>query len=147
VEVILLDTVANLGERGAMVKVKPGYARNYLFPMSLALPATEGNRRVFQERQRVLVKRDELARQTATTAAGKLADASCTIPVQVGEEERLYGSVTAGDIAKSLAAQGFEVDKRQVQLDEPIKQLGVYTVDVRLHREVSAPVKVWVVRE
>jgi large subunit ribosomal protein L9 len=147
VEVILLETVANLGERGAMVKVKPGYARNYLFPMSLALPATEGNRRVFHERQRVLVKRDELARHTAATAAAKLADASCTIPVQVGEEERLYGSVTAGDIAKSLAAQGFEVDKRQVQLDEPIKQLGVYTVDVRLHREVSAPIKVWVVRE
>lgn len=146
-EVILLAKVPSLGERGATVKVKPGYARNYLFPKQLALPATASNRRVFHEEERVLEKRDELAKHAARTRAEKMTDTSCTIPVQVGEEDKLYGSVTAADISKALQSQGFEVDKKQVLLDEPIKQLGVYTIDIKLHREVSAPVKVWVVKE
>jgi large subunit ribosomal protein L9 len=147
VEVILLDTVPSLGNRGDTVKVKPGYARNYLFPRKLALPANEPNQRVFKERERVLAKRDELAQNDARQAAAKLTDVSCTIPVQVGEEDKLYGSVTSIDIAKLLKDQGFDVDKKQVLLEEPIKQLGVYTIDVRLHREISAPIKVWVVKE
>jgi large subunit ribosomal protein L9 len=146
-EVILLDSIPKLGERGSTVKVKSGFARNYLFPRRLALPASEANRRVFQENQRVLEKRDQHARAAAEEAAKKFADVSCTIPVQVGEEDRLYGSVTTADVARSLADQGYEVDRKQIQLDEPIKQLGVYTVDIRLHREVSAPIKVWVVKE
>ena len=146
-EVILLDSVPKLGERGTTVKVKPGYARNYLFPRQLALPASEANRRVFQEDQRVADKRDQQARATAEQSAAKYSDVSCTIPVQVGEEDKLYGSVTTADIAKSLADQGHEVDRKQIQLDEPIKELGVYTVDIRLHREVFAPIKVWVVKE
>jgi large subunit ribosomal protein L9 len=147
VEVILLDTVPNLGDRGATVRVKPGYARNYLFPRKLALPASESNARVFRERERVMEKRDQLAASSARDRATKLADVSCTIPVQVGEEDRLYGSVTAVDIARTLTDQGHSVDKKQIVLDEPIKQLGVYTVDVKLHREVSVPIKVWVVKE
>ena len=146
-EVILLDSIPKLGERGTTVKVKPGYARNYLFPRQLALPASVANRRVFQEDQRVADKRDQQARATAEQSAAKYSDVSCTIPVQVGEEDKLYGSVTTADIAKSLADQGHEVDRKQIQLDEPIKELGVYTVDIRLHREVSAPIKVWVVKE
>lgn len=146
-EVILLDTVPNLGDRGATVKVRRGYARNYLFPRKLALPATESNARVFREHERVLEKRDQLAMTSARAHATKLADVSCTIPVQVGEEDKLYGSVTAADIAKSLQDQGHKIEKKQVALEEPIKQLGVYTVDVKLHREVSAPIKVWVVKE
>lgn len=146
-EVILLDSVPKLGERGATVKVKPGFARNYLFPRQLALPASEANMRVFQEHQRLVEKRDQQARSTAEETAKKYTDVSITIPVQVGEEDKLYGSVTTADIARSLAAQGHEVDRKQIQLDEPIKQLGVYTVDIRLHREVSAPIKVWVVKE
>lgn len=146
-EVILLDTVHNLGSRGERVKVKPGFARNYLFPRKLALPASEANMRVFREHERVLVKRDQLAMDSARTRAEKLADVSCTIAVQVGEEDRLYGSVTSADIARRLAEQGHDVDKRQVMLEEPIKQLGVYTVDIKLHRDVSAPIKVWVVKE
>lgn len=146
-EVILLDSVPNLGERGATVKVKPGYARNYLFPRRLALPASEANARVFSEHQRVLDKRDQVEAEAARSRATKLADVSCTIAVQVGEEDKLYGSVTSADIARSLADQGHDVDKKQVLLAEPIKQLGVYTVDIRLHREVSAPIKVWVVKE
>lgn len=146
-EVILLDSIPKLGERGSTVKVKPGFARNYLFPRQLALPASEANMRVFQENQRLLDKRDQQARASAEEVAKKFADVSCTIPVQVGEEDKLYGSVTTADIARSLADQGHEVDRKQIQLDEPIKQLGVYTVDIRLHREVSAPIKVWVVKE
>ncbi len=146
-EVILLDNVPNLGDRGATVKVKPGFARNYLFPRELALPLTQANRRVFAEHERILEKRDHLAMETARQSAAKLTDVSCTIPVQVGEEDKLYGSVTAADIARSLSEQGHKVERRQIMLDEPIKQLGVYTVDVRLHREVAVPIKVWVVKE
>lgn len=146
-EVILLDSVPNLGDRGAMVKVKPGYARNYLFPRRLALPASEANARVFREHQRVLAKRDEVEAGAARQRATKLADVSCTIAVQVGEEDKLYGSVTSADIARSLTEQGHEIDKKQVILEEPIKQLGVYTVDIKLHRDVAAPIKVWVVKE
>ena len=146
-DVILLESVSKLGDRGSTVKVKPGYARNYLFPRGLALPASDANARVFKERERVLEKRDQLAMGAAQSRAAKLADVSCTIPVQVGEEDKLYGSVTAVDIARSLTDQGHKIDKKQIVLEEPIKQLGVYTIDVRLHREVTAPIKVWVVKE
>jgi large subunit ribosomal protein L9 len=147
VEVILLDSVPSLGNRGETVKVKPGYARNYLFPRRLALPASAANTRVFKEEERVLAKRDELAKHGAQKTATKLTDVSCTIPVQVGEEDKLYGSVTAKDIAKVLKDQGYNIEKKQVLLEEPIKQLGVYTIEVKLHREINAPIKVWVVKE
>ena len=146
-DVILLSSIPSLGERGDTVKVKAGYARNYLFPRRMALPAGEANRRVFHEKQRVLEKRDELEMQSARTRANKLGDASCTIAVQVGEEDKLYGSVTSADIHKALADQGIDIDRKQIMLDEPIKKLGVYTVEIKLHREVSAPIKVWVVKE
>lgn len=146
-EVILLDNVPSLGRRGDTVKVKPGYARNFLFPRKLALPSTQSNARVFKEEEKVLAKRDELAKSNAQKAAAKMADVSCTIPVQVGEEDKLYGSVSANDIARVLKDQGYDIDKKQVLLEEPIKQLGVYTIDVRLHREINAPIKVWVVKE
>jgi len=147
VEVILLKSVPALGDRGETVRVKPGYARNYLLPRSLAVPATDSNRRKFEEEERVHKRRDINAMQDAKAKVAKMADVSCTITVQVGEEDKLYGSVTSADIAKELAAQGIEVDKKQVLLEEPIKKIGVYTVDIRLHREVSAPIKVWVVKQ
>ena len=146
-EIILLKEVHALGNRGDTVNVKRGYARNYLFPRKLALPATKSNLSVFQEDERVLGKRDERAMQTARDIAGKLSGVSCTIPVQVGEEDKLYGSVTTADITKVLAGQGLKFDKKQILLEEPIKKLGVYTIDVRLHADVNAPVKVWVVKE
>jgi len=146
-EVILLDHVPHLGDRGTKVTVKPGYARNYLFPRELALPLTKASEHVFAERERVLEKRDVVARDAAQKIAEKVGEVSCTIPVQVGEEDKLYGSVTALDVARSLADQGHEFDRRQIQLEEPIKQLGVYTVEIQLHREVSVPIKVWVVKE
>ena len=146
-EVILLDHVPHLGDRGATVKVKPGYARNYLFPRELALLSNRANQRIFAERERTLKKRDTLAMGSARRVAETLTNVSVTIPVQVGEEDKLYGSVTTMDIARSLAEQNHEVDRRQIQLDEPIRQLGVYPVDIKLHREGSAPSKVWVVKE
>jgi len=146
-DVILLKEVSPLGTRGDTVKVKPGYARNYLFPRKLAIQATKSNKRVFEEEERVLARRDVTEMRDAKAKAGKLADVSCTITVQVGEEDKLYGSVTAIDIAKELAGQGFEIDKKMIQLDEPIKKVGVYTIDIKLHREVSVPIKVWVVKE
>jgi large subunit ribosomal protein L9 len=146
-EVILLDAIAKLGNRGEMVKVKPGYARNYLFPRKLALPASEANRRVFHENERTLIKRDMQAMEAARAEAAKLAGAACTITVQVGEEDKLYGSVTSLDVVRHLQENGYEVDRRQIMLDEPIKQLGEFTVNVRLHREVLAPVKVTVVKQ
>jgi large subunit ribosomal protein L9 len=146
-EVILLKTHSTLGPRGDTVKVKPGYARNYLFPRSLAIPATASNKRVFAEQEKTLQRRDVSDMRAAKEKAQKLMAVSCTITVQVGEEDKLYGSVTSGDIATELAKQGFEIDKRMILLDEPIKKIGVYTIDVRLHREVTVPIKVWVVKE
>ncbi len=146
-EVILLESIHKLGDRGQAVKVKPGFARNYLFPRNLALPATAANRRVFQENERVLIKKDETAIASARARATKLADVGVNIGVQVGEEDKLYGSVTALDIVRKLKEQGHEIERREIVLDEPIRQIGVYTVDVRLHREVSVPIKVWVVKE
>lgn len=146
-DIILLDAVDKLGNRGQVVKVKPGFARNFLFPRKLALPATDANRRVFQESERALVKQDLVAMEAARALAAKFADVSVTIAVQVGEEEKLYGSVTTLDITRKLREQGHEVDRRQIMLDEPIKQIGVFTVDLKLHREVSVPIKVWVVKE
>lgn len=146
-DVILLKEVSPLGARGDTVKVKPGYARNYLFPRKLAIKATESNKRVFVEEEKVLARRDITEMRGAKAKAAKLADVSCTITVQVGEEDKLYGSVTAIDVAKELSGQGFDIDKKMIQLEEPIKKVGVYTIDIKLHREVSVPIKVWVVKE
>ncbi|HEU4929178.1 MAG TPA: 50S ribosomal protein L9 [Candidatus Krumholzibacteria bacterium] len=146
-EVILLETIHKLGTRGQAVKVKPGYARNYLFPRNLALPSTPANRRVFHENERVLVKKDLAAIDAAKARATKFEGAAVSIAVQVGEEDQLYGSVSALDITRKLQEQGLEVERREVMLADPIRELGEFTVDVRLHREVSVPIKVSVVKE
>ena len=146
-EVILLDSVHKLGNRGQTVKVKPGFARNFLFPRKLALPATEGNKKVFQENERHLIKRDIEAASAARNRAAKLGDLSVSITVQVGEEDKMYGSVTALDVVRLLKEQGHEIERREVTLDEPIKQLGEHIVELRLHRDVTTPVKVLVVKE
>jgi large subunit ribosomal protein L9 len=146
-DVILLDSVHKLGDRGQTVKVKSGYARNYLFPRNLALPATDGNKRVFQESVRSLHKRDIEAAQQARDRAARMGELSVSISVQVGDENKMYGSVTSIDIMRKLKEQGHEIDRREVLLNEPIKALGEYSVDLRLHREVTTPVKVVVVKE
>ena len=146
-EIILREHVENLGRRGDVVKVAAGYARNYLLPRKLALTVTEGNRKQIERERKVADARESEERQTAEAFATRLAQMEIVIARRVGETEALYGSVTTADIAEALAAKGFEVDRRKIQLDEPIKQLGDFTVPVKLHRDVAGTVKVSVVKE
>ena len=146
-EVILRQHVDNLGQRGEVVKVADGYARNYLLPRKLALPVTEGNRKqVERERAKFDAKESE-ERKIAEAVAARLAGVEVVISRKVGETEALYGSVTAGDITEALAAKGFEIDRRKLQLVDAIKKIGDVDVPVKLHRDVTATVKVKVVAE
>jgi large subunit ribosomal protein L9 len=146
-EVILTEDVDRLGKRGDKMRVADGYARNFLIPRKLAAPATEANLRVFGEESKHRVVREKKALRAAEGVAEKLRNVSLTTQVQAGEEDKLYGSVTSADVAELLAKQGFEIDKRKVMLDEPIKALGVYNVPIRLAAGVEASVKLWVVKE
>jgi large subunit ribosomal protein L9 len=145
--IVLREDVENLGRRGEVVKVADGYARNFLLPKGKALPASEGNLKTIEREKRRFIVRQAKDRQEAEEVARRIAGISCTIVRKVGENDALYGSVTAGDVAEHLAREGISIDKRRIQIDEPIKSLGIYTVPVRLHPEVSAEVKVWVVKE
>lgn len=145
VDIILRKDVEDLGKAGEVVDVKPGYARNYLIPQGLALRATEGNVRRFQEERRHEERAEERVRERAEETARALKGRSVTITVNAGEEGRLFGSVGNADIAEALAEDGVRVDRKLIELDEPIKQLGVYRVPVRLHADVQPEVKVWVV--
>ncbi|HEY9426707.1 MAG TPA: 50S ribosomal protein L9 [Gemmatimonadaceae bacterium] len=147
-EVILRQTVENVGNPGDIVKVSNGYARNYLLPHGLAYQATPGNlKRIAAEKARLEAAENE-RRQSARTLADRLEQVSLTFSARVGEEEKLFGSVTAADIVQQLHAQGFpEIEKRQVDLHEPIKSLGVYKVPVRLHADVKPEIKVWVIKQ
>src|SRR5216683_1394902 len=144
-EVILREHVDNLGRRGEIVKVADGYARNYLLPRKLALLATDGNKKQI-EREKVKYEAKELEEQKVAEAVSeRLATVEVEIARKVGETEALYGSVTTGDIAQALAAKGFDLDRRTVQLHEPIKKLGEYDVPIKLHREVVVALKVKIV--
>ena len=146
-EVILREHVDNLGRRGEVVKVADGYARNFLLPRKLALLATEGNKKqIEREREKFEVKEAD-EKRVADAMAARLANLEVVIARKVGETEALYGSVTTVDIADALAAKGVEIERRKLQLPEPIKQLGDFDVPVKLHREVTAHVKVKVVAE
>ena len=146
-EVILREHVENLGQRGDVVKVASGYARNYLLPRKLALTLTDGNRKQIERERKVADMREAEERQGAEGIAARLAGVEIVIARRVGGTEALYGSVTSADIAESLAAKGFEIERRRIQLADPIKQLGEFQVPVRLHREVTANVKVVVAKE
>jgi large subunit ribosomal protein L9 len=146
-EVILREHVENLGQRGDVVKVASGYARNYLLPRKLALTVTDGNRKQIERERKVADMREAEERQGADGIAARLAGVEIVIARRVGGTEALYGSVTSADIAESLAAKGFEIERRRIQLADPIKQLGEFQVPVRLHREVTANVKVVVAKE
>ena len=146
-KIILTETLDNLGDAGSVVEVKDGYARNYLIPRSLALVASKGNMKVYEELKRQKEARDNRAQREAVALSKKLEKASCTIPVAVGKEDQIFGSVTAQHISEHLVEQGFEIDRRLIELEEPIRALGVYDVSIRLHADVTATVKVWVVKE
>ena len=146
-EVILREHVDNLGRRGDLVKVADGYARNYLLPRKLALLATDGNKKVI-EREKVKFDAKEAEEQkVAQAVADRLATVEIEITRKVGETDALFGSVTNADVADALAAKGFDIDRRKIQLHEPIKKLGDYTVPVKLHRDVTVPLKVKVAAE
>ena len=145
-EVILRQAVENLGKPGEVVKVKNGYARNYLLPRDLAYEATPGNlKRIQQERDRLEAAENQ-RRETAQELATRLEQVSLTFSARVGDEGKLFGSVTATDIAQQLESQGFHIEKRQIDLHDPIKALGVYRVPVRLHAEVKPEIRVWVIK-
>ncbi len=127
--------------------MRPGYARNYLIPRSIALLATEGNRRRFEEERRQIEQSAEREREQATALAGELVGQSVTFTRRAGEGGRLFGSVTAADICEELEKEGIAVDRRLIRLDDPIKELGVYDVPVRLHADVEPELKIWVVAE
>ena len=146
-EVILRQAVENLGHPGDLVKVSSGFARNYLLPRGIAVAATEGNRRQIEQEKARLEAAETERRDTAAQYAGKLEQVSLTFSARVGEEGKLFGSVTSADIAHQLEAQGFHIEKRQIDLNEPIKALGVYRVPVKLHADVKPEIRVWVIKQ
>ena len=146
-KVILLKDIETLGSAGEVVEVKNGFGRNFLIPRNEALVASAANMAQFESRrkqQETLAERD---RRAAEALAKKLEAESITAQVKVGEEDRLFGSVTAQNIAELLDEKGYEVDRRAIHLEDPIRELGVYNIEVRLHPEVTAAVKLWVVKE
>ena len=146
-EVILREHIDNLGRRGDVVKVAEGYARNYLLPRKLALAVTDNNKRQIERERKLAEARDAEERAGAEAIAQRLAQLEIEIARRVGEQQTLYGSVTSADIAHALAAKGFEIDKRKIQLPDPLKALGETTVPVKVHRDVTAQVRVKVVAE
>ena len=146
-EIILRQSVENLGKPGDIVKVTPGYARNYLLPRGLAYEATPGHRkRISMEKARLEAAEGERIK-AAQTLAERLESVQLTFSARVGDEEKLFGSVTTADIAQQLQAQGFDIEKKQIDLHEPIKTLGVYKIPIRLHAEVKPEVRVWVIKQ
>jgi len=146
-EVILRDHVDNLGRRGEIVKVADGYARNYLLPRKLALVVNEGNKKQIEREKVKLDAKESEEKGVAEAMAARLGNAEISIARRVGETQALFGSVTTSDIAEALAAKGFEIDRRKIHLAEAIKRLGEFDVPVKLHRDVTATIKVKVVAE
>lgn len=147
IEVILREDIKTLGRAGEMVRVKPGYARNYLLPQGLAYEATEGNKKRIAAETRVRAARNQAEQTEAERSAATLREVTLTLSGKAGEEGKLFGSITSQDIADALARQGHTVDRRRIELEHPIKTTGTHTVTVRLHPEVHADVRVSVVPE
>ncbi|RME25023.1 MAG: 50S ribosomal protein L9 [Candidatus Zixiibacteriota bacterium] len=146
-KVILREDIPELGLTGDTVEVKDGYGRNFLIPRNLAIPATRGNLRAIDEVRKQKAFRDRKRRRAAETVKEKIEKIQVTSEVLVGEEDKVFGSVTSNDIAKLLEKEGVIVDKRMIELEEPIKALGVYTVPVKLEKDVTANLKVWVIKK
>lgn len=147
IKVILREDVAGIGRAGDVKQVKDGFARNYLLPKDLALMATDNNLKKIEGAQKKLESKRALEKKNAEEAAQKLASISLTIAVEVNEEGKLYGSLSAQDIARALASEGTEIDKKNIILNGPVKELGIFDADIRLHPEVTAKIKVWVVKK
>lgn len=146
-KVILLDDIEPIGRRGETKEVATGFARNYLFPRKLAIEATPGNLKVWEGQRQAIVKKAEKAVADAQSLADKLSQIVCTITARAGEEDRLFGSVTSQNISDALAKQGFKISKKSIELDAPIKTLGTHDVKIKLHSDVTADLKVEIVKE
>ena len=146
-KIVLREDVDKLGERGQVVNVAPGFARNFLFPKSLAFEATPGNMRQIELRKKIWVVREARETEDATKLAARIEEIKLVISKKVGEHDALYGSVTSQEIADLLKAKGVEVDRRKIQLQEPIRALGTFEVPIKIHRQVGAKVSVQVVAE
>ncbi len=147
IEVILREDIKTLGKAGALVRVKPGYARNFLLPQGLAYEATEGNKKRIAGEQKSRIAAAAAEKAAAEELAGRLREVKLTISAKAGEEGKLFGSVTSQEIADHLATAGHEVDKRRIELEHPIRQLGHHSVAVRIHPEVQAEISVDVIAE
>ena len=146
-KVILRQDFETLGKIGEVVDVKDGYARNFLFPRGLAYAALKGNISALDDEKKAVEKRSLQELKAAESFAAELETVSVTIPVQVGEEDKIFGTVTTQMIADALKEKGHDIDKRKVEIEEPIKALGIYGVNLKIHQNVNAKIKVWVVRE
>ena len=146
-EVILIRDVEKVGKSGAVIKVKDGYARNFLIPGGMALPVTKGNLKKLEEEKQKKSEQTEKIKIEALSLKERLSGLSLTIAAVAHDEEKLYGSITNHDIACALKEEGFDFDKNIIQLLEPIKKLGIYEVPIKLHPEVSAKVKIWIVKK
>jgi len=146
-KVILKEEVKNLGDLGEVVNVSDGFARNYLIPKGLAEFATPENIKMLDRESKIKKDKMEKLKKEAELFAEKLEEVSCTIVKKAGEDDKLFGSVTTQDVQESLKNEGIEIDKKKITIEEPIKSLGVYKVSVKIHPEVSASVKIWVVKE
>jgi large subunit ribosomal protein L9 len=147
IEVILREDIKTLGRAGEMVRVKPGYARNYLLPQGLAFEATEGNKKRIAAESKARTSRDQAEKAEAQKVAATLGDVTLNLSGKAGEEGKLFGSITSQDVAAALARAGHTVDKRRIELDHPIKAIGEHSVTIRLHPEVHAQLRVSVVAE
>jgi large subunit ribosomal protein L9 len=146
-EVILREDISNLGTRGQVVKVASGYARNFLIPKKLAVTATESNKKIVEQERQSHLRKEAKLQSEAQDLAKLVNGVSVTIKQKSGENDQLFGSVTSKDVADLLAAKGFTIDRRKIQLDEPIKSLGEFKVPVKLHKDVTAEVTVVVAKE
>jgi large subunit ribosomal protein L9 len=146
-EVILREDISNLGSRGDMVKVAPGYARNFLIPKKLAVTATASNKKIVEQERQAHLRKEAKAQGEAADLAKLMTGVSVTISQKAGENDQLFGSVTSKDVADALAAKGYTIDRRKIQLDEPIKSLGEFKIPIKLHKEVTAEVTLVVAKE
>ena len=146
-EVILREDVEKVGNRGEVVKVAPGFARNFLLPKKLAVAATESNKKIVEQERQAHLRKEAKFKSEAEDLSKLMSGVTVTIAQKAGENDQLFGSVTSKDVADALAAKNFTIDRRKVQLEEPIKQLGEFKVPVRLHKDVTAEVTVHVVKE
>ncbi|MCK5457498.1 MAG: 50S ribosomal protein L9 [Melioribacteraceae bacterium] len=146
-KVILRKNFNQLGQVGDLVDVKDGYALNFLVPRQIAYPATAGNLRALEEEKKQIAKKESKNLAVANEFSAELEKVSVTIPVTVGEDDKIFGSVTSKMIGDALQEKGFEIDHRKIEIEEPIKSLGIYSVKIKIHADVTATVKTWVVRE